>query len=174
MRIGEARAGRAPRGFTYIGLLLAVAMGAAALAALGSQWHTRLQRERETELIFRGRQIAEAIARYRTASGDAMTWPKAWADLLEDRRGPEPRHHLRRLWTDPFTGQPDWVVVRDEDGGMRGVRSRVELPAFITHDMQSQADGGASASRPQISERMFLAPLSVAASAASAASAAAE
>jgi type II secretory pathway pseudopilin PulG len=151
MRTGEARCRAAARGFTYLLLLLAIAIGSAGLAALGTQWRTALQRERETELIFRGDAIAAAIAAYRHAQPDLPQWPHSFDDLLDDRRGPAPRRHLRRIYTDPFTGRADWLRTPTEDGGFRGVRSRSEAPAFITHDMD--ADTGPGPRR--ISQRHF-------------------
>ena len=37
-----------------------------------------------------------------------------------------PRHHLRRLYVDPFTGTPQWGLVRLPDGGIVGVHSLSE------------------------------------------------
>ncbi|MDC8785706.1 type II secretion system protein [Roseateles koreensis] len=102
------------RGFTYLGLLFFVALLAAGMAALGQSWQLAAQREREQELVFRGEEIARAIASYAKAgSTSASQYPARFEDLLEDRRGPVPRHHLRRLYADPFTGQADWVLVKE-------------------------------------------------------------
>lgn len=103
----------AQRGFTYLGLLFVVAFLGLMLAAVGEVWHTALQREREAELLFVGRQYARAIASYRAATpGDIKHGPRRLADLLEDRRGTKLQRHLRRLWPDPFTGQADWGLVK--------------------------------------------------------------
>lgn len=139
MRTGDTRS---EGGFTYLLLLLAVAIGSAGLAALGTQWRTMMQRERETELIFRGREIAAAIAAYRNAMPGLQQWPRSFDDLLDDRRGPTLRRHLRRLYTDPFTGRADWVRTPTDDGGFRGVRSRADVPAYITVDLGDDAAPG--------------------------------
>jgi type II secretory pathway pseudopilin PulG len=131
MRTGDALRQALPRhrGLTYLGLLLIVALLGASLAALGPLWSTAAQRERERELRFRGEQIAEAIGHYRAAV-EPKTWPLALEDLVLDVRGGEPRHHLRRPWTDPFTGRADWVLLPAPPGpggtvtGFAGVRSR--------------------------------------------------
>jgi type II secretory pathway pseudopilin PulG len=117
----------AQRGFSYLAVLFLVALTAAALAALGQAWSTAAQRERERELMFRGGEIARAIAAYAAATPTPPPqYPRRLEDLLDDRRGPKPRHHLRRLYADPFTQEPDWVLVPEpgQSGTFIGVRSR--------------------------------------------------
>jgi type II secretory pathway pseudopilin PulG len=147
--------GRARRGFTYLGLLFVVTASAAALAVLGRGWHTAVLRDKERELIFRGRQIAQAITAYRAApvAGSGQQWPRTLDDLVQDRRSAKPLHHLRRLYTDPFTGQPDWVMLAAPDGTLRGVHSRSDRPAFITEGLPAAPPGMA----PKLSDRHFMA-----------------
>lgn len=148
------RTGSAARGFTYLGLLALLAIGGAALAALGRTWSTVAQREREGELRFRGEQIRDAIGRYRRA-GDPPAWPQTFEQLLEDRRGPEPRHHLRRLWPDPFTGRPDWVLLPAsapagvEPTGFAGVRSRSDAARLAGGSVKGQGPA------PKVSDWSF-------------------
>src|ERR1700680_2086784 len=82
-------------GFTYIGLLVAVVILGIGLSAVGTVWRTQAQREREQELLFIGGAYRAAIASYYAAG--AHQFPQNLSDLLEDKRFPEPRHHLRRL-----------------------------------------------------------------------------
>ncbi len=125
------RIGSRPRsaGFIYLAVLFLVAITAAGLAALGQSWSTAAQRERERELEFRGGEIARAIASYALATpSPPVRYPRTWDDLLEDRRGPRPRHHLRRLYPDPFTGRADWELMPEpgQPGAFSGLRSRSE------------------------------------------------
>ncbi|MCE4538054.1 type II secretion system GspH family protein [Pelomonas sp. P7] len=100
------------RGFTYLWLLFALALGGVALAALGEQELTRQRRDREAELRFRGEAIATALGRYAEATpAGHLPLPQRLEDLLADRRFPRERRHLRQLYPDPFTGQADWEVV---------------------------------------------------------------
>ena len=117
------------RGFTWLLLLFGLAMAGAGLATLGTQWQQAAQREREAELLFRGLQLRDALQRYQaqTPTGQPAL-PRALDDLLTDRRWPEPRHHLRRLWADPFTGAADWVLLHAADGGIVGLHSRADRP----------------------------------------------
>lgn len=126
---------RRQRGFTYLWLLLGLALGAAALAAVGERSAQAVHREREAELEFRGREIARALAAYWAATPGAGKLPPSLEVLVEDRRGLTPRHHLRRLYSDPFTGLPDWVLVKNADGGIEGVHSRSEAWALRIVDM---------------------------------------
>ena len=107
-------------GFTYIGLLIAVAILGVGLAAVGMVWRTQAQRERELELLFIGREFRSAIASYLKNGGQ---YPKDIADLLEDKRFPVPKHHLRRLYADPMTGAADWTIIQTNFEGITGIAS---------------------------------------------------
>jgi type II secretory pathway pseudopilin PulG len=113
---GQAR----QRGFTYLGLLFAVAIIGITLATVGIVWSTQAQREREAQLLFVGNQYREAIGRYNAGAGH---YPQALADLLQDTSLPVVRRYLRRIYPDPMTGAPDWLLIRASDGGIMGVAS---------------------------------------------------
>lgn len=118
---------RRERGYSYLAVLFLVALTAAALAALGQAWSTAAQRERERELLFRGGEIARAIAAYAQATPNPpQQYPRSLDDLLSDPRGLRPRRHLRRAYEDPFTGKPDWELVAEpgQPGAFSAVRSR--------------------------------------------------
>lgn len=147
MRNGE-------RGFTYLLLLFALALGAAAMAAMGEQWATQAQRERESELLFRGREIAAALAAWRdaTPAGQASS-PEALQDLLVDTRSSPPRHHLRRLYTDPFTLRADWDLLRNEQGRILAVASRSRQLAYARPDIALRP--GAELASPSVGDWLF-------------------
>jgi type II secretory pathway pseudopilin PulG len=108
-------------GFTYIGLLIAVVVLGLALSTVGTVWRTQAQREREQELLFIGREFRAAIASYYNSG--VRQYPQSLEDLLEDKRWPEPRHHLRRLYPDPMTGAQDWTIIRADMVGITGIAS---------------------------------------------------
>lgn len=121
------------RGFTYTGVLIAVAVVGLALAALGQMWSVQAKRERERELLFVGEQFRAAILSYvATTPPGKPRYPRTLDELLEDRRGIVVRRHLRQVYPDPFTNAPDWETVLAPDGGVFAVHSRHEdLPLKI-------------------------------------------
>jgi len=114
----------AQRGFTYLGMLLLVALMGFGLAAFGELYSHASQREKERELLFIGSQFRDAIASYYNKSPGAKAYPRKLEDLLEDKRFPMPQHHLRRVYNDPMTGKADWALVEVPGGaGFMGVHS---------------------------------------------------
>ena len=114
-------------GIVLVALLLAM-MFSAVLAMAGAEaWSTAVHRERETELLFVGKQYRLAIRSYYLGAptGQARVFPAQLDDLLEDKRYPVPVHHLRRLYLDPITGTANWGVVRVGDR-ISGVYSQSE------------------------------------------------
>ena len=112
------------RGFTYIGLLIIVAVMGMGLAAFGELYSRSGQREKERELLFVGNEYRQAIVSYYQKE---KTYPRKLEDLLEDKRFPMPVRHLRRLYPDPITGSSEWGLVEPTQGaGIVGVYSRSE------------------------------------------------
>ena len=125
--------GRRESGFTYIALMIAVAVIGAGLAATGALWSQAAQREKERELLFVGDQFRQAIARYyQRTPGAAKRYPAKLEDLLLDRRYPSIERHLRRIYVDPMTGRSEWGLIEAPEGGIMGVRSLSEEVAIKT------------------------------------------
>jgi type II secretory pathway pseudopilin PulG len=112
-------------GFTYIGLLLAVALVGAGLAATGQVWHTNVQRSREAELLYIGEQFKHAIKLYyENTPGSDKQLPKSLDDMLNDARYPVVRRYLRKVYVDPMRGKAEWGLVKQNPGdGIVGVYS---------------------------------------------------
>ena len=116
--------GGSQKGFTFLGLMIVVALMGAALAGMGTYFSHEAQREKERELLFVGQQFRDAIESYYRRSPGAPAYPKTLADLVDDKRFPMPQHHLRRVYADPITGQADWVAIEAPGGaGIMGVHS---------------------------------------------------
>jgi len=109
-------------GFTYIGILIAVAILGVSLAATGEIWHTTGQRDREHQLLYVGDQFRQAIGRY--ANSGNHQYPASLADLLRDPRQPGTVRYIRKIYYDPITGTQDWGLVKNDNGQIIGVYSR--------------------------------------------------
>lgn len=116
---------RGQRGVVLLTVLVFILVTTLAASAMVVRFDTERRREKEVELLFAGAQIRKAIASYSSSipPGGSRSLPPSLEVLLSDQRFPTPVHHLRRIYPDPMTGQPDWVVI-DGPGGIRGVRSR--------------------------------------------------
>lgn len=130
-------------GYTYLLVLfMVVALGIFA-AQVGVVWQLAAQREREAELLAIGSEFSRAIARYagETPTGSAR-WPTELEQLVEDRRFPTPRRHLRRIYRDPFTGRAEWGLVR-EGGAIVAIHSLSELTPIRRANLPPALDTGA-------------------------------
>ena len=113
-------------GFTYLAALLLVVVMGIMLGAASQSWTMIMQREREKELLFRGAQIKDAIARWN--KGGAGVKPMPLSDLkalLKDPRSTSSIRYLRRLYTDPLTNK-EWTPITDQSKGIIGVQSTSE------------------------------------------------
>jgi len=111
-------------GFALMAALVMVAITAASSLAVLRYNAMQQQREREGWLLFVGGEYRRALERYvRAGVGEPGRGPRELEDLLIDRRGSAPLHHLRRLYPDPMTGQVDWIALRDAGGFITGIHS---------------------------------------------------
>ena len=116
-------AGRKEKGFTLVGALILAALMGLSVVAYGELASHAAQREKEVELLFRGNAYRQAIAGYYKKE---QRYPKALAELVEDKRYPTPARHLRKLYPDPITGQTEWGTMEAPGGGIMGVYSKSE------------------------------------------------
>jgi len=112
-------------GFTYLGLIVFVfiigLVGAATLKVEALLRRAQLERE----LLETGAQFSAALDSYAAATPRGQPRaPLSLDDLLRDKRFPNPRRHLRKVFIDPVTGKPEWGLVRaGEAGPILGVHS---------------------------------------------------
>lgn len=126
-RAWQACARRQLAGFTYLGVLFAIALLGITLAVTGTLYSLQRQRSREQELLWVGAQYRAAIARYhQTSALGVHAYPRSLADLLDDRRDGQLHHHIRRLYPDPMTGLTDWDLQLAPDGAILGIASRAQ------------------------------------------------
>jgi type II secretory pathway pseudopilin PulG len=112
------------RGFTYIGVLVLVALLGIGLAAAGQVWHTAVKREKERELLFIGQEFRLALYRYaKHTPGKEKRAPMSLEELLQDPRHPGIQRYLRKIYADPMTGSTEWGLVKGPAGEIQGVYS---------------------------------------------------
>src|SRR5438552_526114 len=109
------------RGFTYIGLLMFLAIlsiTATASVTLGALVE---RRSAEQELLRIGGEYRRALQSYASAGGNR--YPGSLQELVRDPRSAAVRRHLRQVYVDPLTGRDEWGVVLVPGGGIAGVYS---------------------------------------------------
>jgi type II secretory pathway pseudopilin PulG len=126
MAAGSAQ--RRAAGFTYFGVLFLVMLLGLGLAGAGQVWSLAGERARERELLWIGNQYARALKSYYQHSPGIRQYPVRLEDLLEDRRFPVPRRHLRQLYLDPVTRTAGWGLMLNADGRIGGVHSLSDAP----------------------------------------------
>ena len=129
----------AQSGFTYMYVLMLIALISMGLAAAGTLWDTDARRAREAELLFVGGQYRQAIRSYYELDPAQPRLPQNIDELLQDNRRPDIVRHLRRAYRDPLTGG-ELVVIRTPDSrGIVGVASQAtgrpfKLAGFLPED----------------------------------------
>lgn len=109
-------------GFTYLGVLLAIALLGIGLSVVSEVWTKTVERQKRIQLDWVGRQYVQAIQSYYYANTDPVhSYPKALEDLLEDKRYPAIKRHIRALYPDPFSGTVKWKLIGAPTGGFQGV-----------------------------------------------------
>lgn len=117
----------ASSGFTYIAMLIFIAIMSVVLASIGEVWHMAVQREKEKELLFVGNQFRRALEQYSITSVPGVSrLPMSLEDLLQDPRFPNTKRYLRKIFIDPITGTANWGLFKGPSGEIMGVYSLSE------------------------------------------------
>ncbi|MCM2250781.1 MAG: type II secretion system GspH family protein [Ramlibacter sp.] len=123
-------------GFSYLWLLLVIALIAAGSSTVLELQQTVARRDQERELLWIGRQFVAALESYRTAQSyevgsihgaaspgsDLRHYPASLEELLKDPRFPGIKRHLRRIFRDPLMGNTEWGLIR-RAGRIVGIHS---------------------------------------------------
>lgn len=98
----------AESGFTLAGVIVIMTIMMIAVAyTVPRMWSTVMKRERERQTIFVMQQYAKAIAEFRDKNKTYPTTPQQ----LKDARQPRMIRGLKGEFTDPLTGEVDWLVI---------------------------------------------------------------
>jgi len=90
------------RGYLVIMLMMAVFAISVGLLVAVPLWQTEVKREKEEELIFRGRQYVEAVRLYTLKNPGRF--PATMKELLEKK-------FIRKLYKDPMTQTGEWTFI---------------------------------------------------------------
>ncbi len=119
---------RKTKGYTLILLMFVLFVMSLGLMVAVPVWQTQIQREKEEELIFRGKQYVEAVRLFQIKKPGAF--PHDFEELIEEKC-------LRKPFKDPMTTNGEWNVIllsqepsarrsRPTRRGGRNVRQRGE------------------------------------------------
>ena len=156
----HARAHR-QRGFTYLGLIILVAI-LGLVGAAGLKMGSLLQRQAaEQELLDIGAQFSDALYSYAAATPPGQPQqPPNLAALLRDPRFPQVRRHLRKLYADPITGRAEWgLLYQPGSNGIIGVHSLSPAAALKVGNFEARFAGFDGKAR--LSEWHFMVDASV-------------
>jgi type II secretory pathway pseudopilin PulG len=103
---------RGEAGYSLVALMAAIAVMMILLAAAMPSWRYVMRNDAEEELLSRGGEIADAIARYQRRHGNAL--PPSMEVLVQQR-------FLRRAYKDPMTKHGRWRLLRPGDAVLPGV-----------------------------------------------------
>jgi type II secretory pathway pseudopilin PulG len=89
-------------GYMMLILVFAVFVLTIGLMVAVPVWQTQMQREKEEELIFRGKQYVESIRLFQQNNPGAF--PKNLDELIEEKC-------IRKLYEDPMTESGEWNII---------------------------------------------------------------
>jgi len=134
---------QAQRGYTYIGLLILVAVTATLSAGLLRTGSVVQRHVAEDALLDAGSELANALYTYARATPQGNNpRPQSVQDLLRDPRFPKiVVRHLRRVPLDPMTGQQRWGELRSDTApGIDAFYSLSDLQTERTTFLPKYAD----------------------------------
>jgi len=97
-------------GYILIILMVAVFIMAIGFLLATPIWKTQIQREKEEELIFRGKQYVEAVRLFQIKYPGSFA--KTFEELLEEKC-------LRKMYKDPMTENGEWNIILPYGGTSR-------------------------------------------------------
>lgn len=133
---------RGEAGYSLVALLAAVAVMMVMLGAAMPSWRYVMKNDAEEELLFRGGQIADAIARYQRRNGNAL--PPSLEVLVQGK-------FLRKAYKDPMTKHGRWRMLRPGDAllpGMPGAPSTPGRPGYPSQPGSATTTTTTTTTRP--------------------------
>lgn len=151
---------RSAAGFTYVAILIFIAVFTAGTAAIGVSWQRDQIRDKEAELLFIGEEFRQAIGNYylRTPGGGG-DYPESLGELLSDDRFINKPRYLRKIYADPMTGSRDWGLVLSPSGRIVGIHSLSKKVPLKTSSFETTQTDFSRASSYSDWKFIFVKPL---------------
>jgi type II secretory pathway pseudopilin PulG len=138
MQVGK-KSFKNENGFTYLILLLSIAILGIGLATTGVIWRTESRLAKERELEFIGQAFVNAIeSYYKSTPGEVKSYPQTLDDLVNDSRFLFTKRHLRKVYLNPFSQKTDWSYTTSPSGGITGIEIRLNENQFRQFMFQPQ------------------------------------
>lgn len=138
-------------GYTILLLMFAVFVMSIGLMIAVPVWKTQIQREKEEELIFRGKQYVEAIRLFQRKKPG--TFPKEFEELIEEKC-------LRKLFKDPMSPDGNWnLILITQAPVARGTRQQRRTTRGTRP--RGRPAAGRSAGAAFAAQRVLIAPQAV-------------
>ncbi len=135
-------------GYTILLLMFAVFVMSIGLMIAVPVWKTQIQREKEEELIFRGKQYVEAIRLFQRKKPG--TFPKDFEELIEEKC-------LRKLFKDPISPDGNWnLILMSQAPVSRGTKQQRRTTRGTRP--RGQPAAGRSAGAAFAAQRVLIAP----------------
>lgn len=138
------------KGYVLIILMMVVLVLVIGLTVAVPVLQTELQREKEAELIFRGRQYMEAVRLFQ------MKTPGRFPSSLKEL---EEKKFIRKLYKDPMTDKGEWNVVlpfeQPEQADSEGAQEVLVAPESALSSIQRPVILGVVSSSTKKSIRLY-------------------
>jgi type II secretory pathway pseudopilin PulG len=128
-------------GFSYIGVMVTLVIAAIGMQGAAVMWQQQTQRANEALLLEVGEAYRLAIGRYYESTPQPVKqYPMSLNELVEDKRFPVLKRHLRKLYTDPFFARQGMTLVF-RNGRIVGVHSQSLLQPIRSAGYQEFESG---------------------------------
>ena len=123
---------RSDEGYVLLGIAIGLVIMGIFMAAAVPVWDHVIQREREDELLWRGRQYVQAIERYQRKYPGAF--PANLEVLVEEK-------FLRKAYEDPMAEEGEWRILRQNSPELRGLMAPGTQPPGQRADRRFRTPG---------------------------------
>jgi type II secretory pathway pseudopilin PulG len=104
------------KGYTLAVVVVLTSVLLVGLSEAMINWQKAMQREREEELIFRGKQFIRAVDLWQ------RKFPNTWPTTIDALLNTNNTRFLRKRWKDPITNSDEWRLIKmNPDGSISGL-----------------------------------------------------